>query len=60
MKEETHPMTESYQKTVERMQRIADQPRSFAERLKTMNDLYETNSFHPPVQPAPPALELDE
>lgn len=52
MKVESHLMTESYQKILERMQRIADQPRSFEESMRSMNELYETNSYHPPVPPA--------
>ena len=36
------------------MQKIADEPESFDEARKRMRDLYETNSFHPPVKEAGP------
>ncbi len=39
--------------SLEEMQKIADRPRSSDERQKIMDDLYETNFYHPEVPPAP-------
>ena len=52
-------MQETAQSIRERMQKIADQPRSLDERMKNMNDLYETTSYHPKVESAPPDLETE-
>lgn len=40
------------QKLVKRMQEIADQPEPLEQSMKRMRDFYETNSFHPPVDPS--------
>ena len=45
-------MTESHTDLVERMQQIADQPETLEKTLARMNDLYETNSFHPQAEAA--------
>ena len=55
-----YKMSEPDQELLVRLQKIADQPRSFEDRLKTMNDLYETNSYHPQVPPAPALGEDDD
>ena len=45
---------------LERMSKIANQPRSLGDRIKAMNYLYQTNSYSPPVESAPPELKTDE
>jgi hypothetical protein len=52
-------MPENDQKSAAKQQTLVVPQVSFEERMKNMNELYETNSYHPPVKEAGPSETED-
>lgn len=52
-------MIPSDPKSAENKPLLVEPQVSFSDRMKSMNDLYETNSYHPPVPEAGPSETED-